>query len=281
MHTDFGPTQDVNVRWALASLIDRSAVIDHVLGGYGGTVDGAYGMAQWMVTEAGAELQAEIKPISFNIDAANDYLDQSEYIYEADGTTAFDRTKATADGSYLRHNAAGEELIINHLGTNDNPVTDIIEIQYAANAPMAGIKFNVTKSDFNALLENYYYGYDLGEDRVYHTFNLATNFTAVDDKYQSWHSDYLGTYLNATQLSDPEMDAITEAMRATDPADKEAYLETWVDFQLRWNELMPEIPLYSNQYYDITHINVNPLTTTPYANWYEKICEITKSDNAA
>ncbi len=277
--TDFGPVQDANVRWALASLIDRSAVLDHVLGGYGGTVDGAYGLSQWMYQDNKAELQASLKPISFNTDTANDYLDQTEWVFEADGTTAFDREKVTTDGSYLRHNAAGETLTINHFGTTENSVTDIIEIQYTANAPLAGVDFNVTKGDFDTLLDHYYYGFDKPEgERIYHSFNLATNFTPVDDKYQSWNSEYVGTSLNATQLSDPEIDTITAAMRAVEPGDNEAYIETWIDFQVRWNELMPEIPLYSNEYFDITHENVDPLTTTPLASWYEKICEITKTD---
>ncbi len=278
MHCDFGPTADANVRWALGSLIDRLEVVDYVLGGYGGTVDGAFGMAQWMYEEKKADLQAEMKPISYNVDVANDYLDETEWVFEADGTTAFDRTKAVADGSYIRHNADGEKLIINHLGTTENPVTDIIEIQYTANAPLAGIEFTVTKSDFQALLDNYYDGYQLGEERFYHTFNLATNFTAVDDKYYSWHSDLLGTWQNSCQLGDADLDAYSIEMRNADPSDTETYLNAWFDFQVRWNELLPEIPLYSNEYFDMSHINVDPINTTPYASWYEIICDITKSE---
>ncbi len=108
MMCDQGPTADINVRWALASLIDRSAIVTYVLGGYGNTVDAEYGIGQWMYQEKAAQLQEELKPISFNIDTANDYLDQSEWLYEADGVTPFDKSKAQADGSYLRHNANGE-----------------------------------------------------------------------------------------------------------------------------------------------------------------------------
>ncbi len=277
MHTDFGPTADVNVRWALASLIDRNAVVDHVLGGYGGLVDAAYAYAQWMYDEKAAELQETLIPISYNIEAANEYLDQTEWTFEADGTTPFDATLAVEGSEYFRHNAAGDMLVIEHLGTTENTVTDIIEIQFTANAPLAGVKFNVTKSDFDALLNNYYYGFELGEERQYHTFNLATNFTAVDDKYYNWHSDFAGTWQNSTQLVDEELDATMIAMRNADPSDTETYLNAWFDFIVRWNELMPEIPLYSNEYFDITHKNVDPLMTTPYGSWYEVICQITKT----
>ena len=36
-----------------------------------------------------------------------------------------------------------------------------------------------------------------------------------------------------------------------DPSDREGYLKLWQDFILKWNELLPEIPLYSNVYYTI------------------------------
>ena len=32
--------------------------------------------------------------------------------------------------------------------------------------------------------------------------------------------------------------------------DKEAWLDKWVEYQKRWNELLPNIPLYSDQYHD-------------------------------
>ena len=36
-----------------------------------------------------------------------------------------------------------------------------------------------------------------------------------------------------------------------DPSDREGYLDLWQQFILKWNELLPEIPLYSNVYYTI------------------------------
>ncbi len=277
MHCDFGPTADVNVRLALASLIDRTQVVDYVLGGYGGTVDGPYGMAQWMYQELQAELQAELVPYSFNITAANDYLDQTEWLYEQDGVTPFDRTKASSDGEYFRYNEDGEMLTINHLGITENPVTDIIEIEYLKNAPQVGINFTVTRNDYSAMLNAFYFGYELGDERMYHTFNSATNLSAVDDKYTSWHSDFIGTWQNANQISDAQLDEAIMAMRNADPADHETYLNAWFDFQVRWNQLVPSIPLYSNEYFDIQHEYVDNFNSSPYAGYDDIICEISKS----
>ena len=42
------------------------------------------------------------------------------------------------------------------------------------------------------------------------------------------------------------------------------YNEWWRLFMQRWNLLMPEIPLYSNQYYDIYNAKISELQTNPY-----------------
>ena len=280
MHCDWGVTADPNVRWALAYLIDRSAVIDYVLGGYGGTVNSAYGLAQWMYQDAGDELDEMLTPFNLNIEKANECLDQTEWKYEADGVTPFDATKATADGSYMRYNDKGEMLTINHLGTEDNSVTDVIEIQFTANAPLAGVNFVVTRSDFSALLDNYYYGYEKGDDRTYNTFNLATNFDAAFDPYtQSWHSDKCGTWENGCQLADEKLDELIMAMRSVEPGDNDAFIDLWLQYETRWQELMPQIPLYSNEYFDIYNVRVQGLCTTPFANYEDVICKLTKTAN--
>ncbi len=280
MHCDWGVTKDVNVRWAMGYLIDRNAVIDHVLGGYGGVVQAEYGFAQWMYEEAGADLEAELTPFNLNIDKANEHLDMTEWKYEADGVTPFDASKATADGSYLRYNDKKEPLVVRHLGTTDNSVTDIIEIQYTANAPLAGMKFEVTKSDFNALLNNFYYGYEMGDERQYNTFNLATSFGRPFDPYfASWHSDKLGTWENACQLGDAELDSLIMEMRSLEPDQKDEFLDVWLKYEKRWQELLPQIPLYSNEYFDIMANNVEGFNTTPFATWEYIICEVTKTAN--
>ena len=276
MHCDWGPTADPNVRWALAYLVDRAAVCDYVLGGYGGTVDAAYGYAQWMYEEAGDELEEGLTSFGLNIEKANEYLDKTEWIYEADGVTPFDASKANADGSYLRYNADGEVLAIHHMGTDENDVTDIVEIQYTANAPLAGIAFDVTRSDFNALLDNFYYGFELGDDRYYSTFNMGTSFDAAYDPYYSWHSDWIGTWYNSCQLSDEELDGYIEAMRAA--TTDEEYLNAWLEFEWRWQELLPQIGLYSNEYFDIYSINVDGVNTTPFWSYADSICTITKTE---
>ncbi len=45
---------------------------------------------------------------------------------------------------------------------------------------------------------------------------------------------------------------------------KQVYEEWWRLFMQRWNSLAPEVPLYSNQYYDIYNAKISELKTGPY-----------------
>ena len=45
---------------------------------------------------------------------------------------------------------------------------------------------------------------------------------------------------------------------------EEAYNEWWRLYIQRWNYLVPEVPLYSNQYYDVYNAKIDKLETNPY-----------------
>lgn len=271
---DWGPTADVNVRWAISCLIDRQDVVNYVLGGYGGTVDGDYGLAQWMYQENKDAINSSLQAITFNVAKANEYLDLTEWKYEADGKTPFDASKATTDATYLRHNAEGKALVLEHLAAS-KAVGEIIETNLNANAPLAGIKYNVTFGDFNALLTNYYYGYELSDsERTYNTFTLALTYSMAYDPYYDLHSDFVNTYVNPNGLDDAEMDRLIMAMRTVEPGDKETYAARWLEYQVKFNELLPRMPLYSNQYFDIYNVRITNVNTTPFLNWAQTVCQI-------
>ena len=48
------------------------------------------------------------------------------------------------------------------------------------------------------------------------------------------------------------------------PTSTDAYNEWWRLFIQRWNYLVPEVPLYSNRYYDVYNAKIDELKTTPY-----------------
>ena len=263
-HTDFGPTAEAEVRQAVAYSIDRQVFVEQILEGYGVLVNGEYGLSQWMYQEKKADLDANLINYVNNSEKANEALDKSTYVFEKDGTTKFDVAKAS--GAYLRHNAKGEELVIRHAGSTGNPITDLIGTMLPENLAKAGVKFELEQLDFNSMLAFYQkpdtqaaaYG-----ARRFHTFNLATSFTAVYDPYSSFHSDYLGTPYNSTQTNHPAFDELTVKLRKIDSEDKQQYADVWYDYQVEWNKYLPMVPLYSNQYHDIFANRVKDVKTTP------------------
>ena len=62
----------------------------------------------------------------------------------------------------------------------------------------------------------------------------------------------------------------------------EVYNEWWRLFMQRWNLLVPEIPLYSNQYYDVYNAKINELKTSPFWNVATAIvgAKVVSGDNA-
>ncbi len=61
-----------------------------------------------------------------------------------------------------------------------------------------------------------------------------------------------------------------------------AYNEWWRLFMQRWNYLAPEVPLYSNQYYDVYNGKIDALTTSPYWSVTDAIvgAKVVAGDNA-
>ncbi len=271
-HTDFGASADHNVRQAIAYIMDRNAFIQNVVGGYGTITNGEFGLSQWVYQENREEIEGKLINYTYNIEKANEVLDQSEYVFEADGTTPWDASKA-AEG-YYRYNAEGEMLELIHAGTTENPVTDTINIEIPKGAAQVGIKFTVEQVDFATLLDHWYKGSRMGDDRRYNSFNLAAGFTPVNDPYYRIHSDFYGTDLNQTQTKDEELDRLIIALRETDPEDRNGFSKKWVDYQVRWNEYLPVIPLYANQYFDFFNKRVSGLNTTPDFSWARAIADI-------
>ena len=149
--------------------------------------NGMCDLAQWMCEDNKAEIDA-LPNFVLNTDKANELLDLTEWKFEADGKTPFDKSRLARTPATIATMLPVERLVIRHLGTEDNNVTDNIEIQLLANT-YAGIDWSVTRCDFAQLLDHYYDGYMMEDERLYtpSTWQLAsplpltptTAFTAI------------------------------------------------------------------------------------------------------
>ena len=82
-------------------------------------------------------------------------------------------------------------------------------------------------------------------------YNLASNFQPAYDQSYSFtlDPDLLAQGYNQNYLLDEELDKLSMDMVYTVNSDEtEKYLDMWKQFIARWNDLLPEIPLYSNIY---------------------------------
>ncbi len=189
-------------------------------------------------------------------------------------------------------------LVINWFGTTPNDVTDMLAARLVNTADVASIGMVVrsTVGDFDKLLGEIYrepsYGY--GGTPTYGMFNLATGWnSAVYDYSWNWSldPDYFSystnklydeydvefpyyaadgsheklSYADAVAASGDKlgMDYISMAM-VYDATTEDEYNEWWQAYIERWNELMPDIPLYSNYYYDIYNAKIENFKTSPF-----------------
>ncbi|WP_297789862.1 ABC transporter substrate-binding protein [uncultured Anaerococcus sp.] len=248
--TDRGTTKYKEVRQAIAHLMDRNSFVQSFAGGYGVVTNGMYGTSQWMYKERGADLEGKLINYQMNLDQANALLDKTPYKFEKDGKTPWDKKKAdeafaaNADGfDYYRYNEKGEKLVVNQYGSDESPITTLISNQVPNNAKQVGMEYNVTAGSFATLLNYYYFPEDNPE---YTAFNMGSNFGTPFDPWYQYNSQGSN---NTTKTNDPKADEITVALRKTDPSKKDEYLNHWEDFEIWYNDYLPEIPLYSNQYH--------------------------------
>ena len=103
------------------------------------------------------------------------------------------------------------------------------------------IKQNVVT--FNELIENY--GQTKKND--YNMYNMGVGFNAI---YNPEFSYAIGNPQNSNRISDKELAKLAKNLNVVDPSNEKEYLDRYVKFQQKWNELLPDLPLYSNQYHD-------------------------------
>ncbi|MGX8850301.1 ABC transporter substrate-binding protein [Amedibacillus sp. YH-ame10] len=269
---NFGPTKEVEVRRALNFIVDKDELVKTVTGGYGVTLNSEYSTAQWVYAKTKDDLESSLKYIyAYSLDKANAELDASSYRFEADGVTPFDANKASAD--YLRYNANKEVLQINHMGTENNSVTDNLELLLTQNAPKVGIKFTLTRTDFDGLMKNYYFDTELKEEeKIYHTFNLGSNYSdAPDPYYASFSSDYVNSTANAYRIADPKMDELIQDLRHTEPTDRDGFEKKWLAYEVYYNELLPMAPLYANTYYNFASKDLKGFEPNSFQTVYQTI----------
>ena len=255
-----GPTQFKEVRQAVAYLLDRNAFVQTFTAGHGLVVNGPYGSSQWMVNEYAEDVEA-LNSYTYSLDAAVKVLEEGGWVYNADGsdyTGEGIRHKKLEDGTMM-------PLVIEWCSSEENSVSDLLVTSLQQNPELAaaGMQINQTVVTFTELLQNYY---DNSTENKYQMFNLANGF---GNPYDIAYLYEPGSDSNINALLDPEgteLYNLAVAMNQSEEGNDEAYGENWLKFMQKWNELLPEIPLYSNDFHDFYTERLHDFEQDGY-NW--------------
>lgn len=239
-----GPTQFIEVRQAVAYLLDRVAFAQTFTGGHGTVVSGPYGTQQWMVDEYAEEVDG-LNAYAYSLDSAIAVLEEGGWVYNEDGSDYSGegiRYKKLDDGTYM-------PLIIEWFSSENNSVSDLLvtTLQQNPDVAAAGMQINQTVGTFSDLLTYYY---DSSEENPYQMFNLASGFSNPYDVAYQYEP---GSPNNTNAVLGEEGQKLYDlaiTMNQTAEGDDMTYAENWFNFIAYWNEQLPEIPLYSNEYHD-------------------------------
>ena len=257
------------VRQAIAWCMDRDAIVSDYTGAFGLRVDGFYGVGQWMygliagtsaypvqppedANDAAANAAYEARLAAFerlNLDGLTPYTVDEERAAEllaADGWTR------NGDGILEKDGVVLDLKLIYPVGNN---VFESLQTNLAEHLEHVGIRLTMEAVPMAELLTRWYKQGERDEDMIYLATNFddmvydpSVHFQTLEAENEAHAADTHGW--SYTNLSDEKLYGEAVAMRKTEPGDVLSYMEHWIAFQERFNEILPMIPVYSNIYFD-------------------------------
>lgn len=282
-----GPQQSRAVRQAIAYAFDTNKLVDGYVGKYGTPVYAYYGIGQWMTMAAMGTLKFEditeiqqakldtltldgLNHYDFNPDKALDLLVKDGWTLNAD-SGIFDPKNDTVRYRYM--NGKLMPLSFTFGLTIDNVAAAAVLKQLQDNLVPLGAEIVVVEDTYNNILIDYLR--ENGE-RKYDLSFLAYNFNSIFDPYIEMYGSWDGTGTqNAAALNDAKMVDLCWKLHKTERGNLLEWLERWIAFEERYNEILPSIPLYSDMYYDFYPTELQNYHPEGEANWPRALLEAT------
>ncbi|MCR5264536.1 MAG: hypothetical protein K6D94_11710, partial [Clostridiales bacterium] len=284
---DLGPSQFKEFRKAVAHLFDRNEFANTFCQGYGSVVHGPYCTAFTMYNDS-KKVIAALDTYDKSLDEAVALLKEAGFVYNEDGSDYVDGSgnlrykKVTAEEaanyeSFCKN--VGSDILmpamLNWASSDGNSVSDLL-VTMLANGDItkqAGVEIRQNVMSFPELL-NYMYRqdmYGLGGDYTiptYNMFNLATGWNSgVYDMSYEFTSDpeYLEAGYNSYHLYNDEIDKLSmDMVYGVEAGDYKTYLNKWQEFVTMFNDLLPQVPLYSNIYYTVYPNSIKDYQEGPF-----------------
>lgn len=259
------PTDSQNVRQAIAYCLDRNEFARQYTGGYGSVVHSFYGLAQWEYQDSVEWINENLNTYEMNVEEAKKLLEEDGWNLNADGTPY--------SGTGTRYKEVDGELkplVITWCNSEGNPVSELLATMLPETMAEAGMELQATTTDF-ATLQN---GILHAGDTMYNMYNLATGFATANSPWYYFSSDeaWMGNY-NTNWIADEELNDAVVPLKSIPYEDSEAWLEAWQNFIKVWNEKLPDVPLYSDEYYDFYSTRVQGWENTATWGWQNAVLD--------
>ena len=259
------PTDSQNVRQAIAYCLDRNEFARQYTGGYGSVVHSFYGLAQWEYQDSVEWINENLNTYEMNVEEAKKLLEEDGWNLNADGTPY--------SGTGTRYKDVDGELkplVITWCNSEGNPVSELLATMLPETMAEAGMELQATTTDFATLLNGILHA----GDTMYNMYNLATGFATANSPWYYFSSDeaWMGNY-NTNWIADEELNDAVMPLKSIPYEDSEAWLEAWQNFIKVWNEKLPDVPLYSDEYYDFHSTRVQGWENTATWGWQNAVLD--------
>lgn len=283
-HSDFGPTQLLEVRKAFAYEVDRIKFRDLFLGKYGIASNAPYSRNMWMLYDSGEELgtkgKFETSLKNYDILDADGNWDREANLLEAH--RLLDSAAKRVDGEYARLTKEngkylwdGKELTLNlailSMWSDAINLTLTNDIQKEF-----GIKVNIDILDWS-ILADHLYGSASTTERKYHIFAGGSSYGIKEDPYENWSETKILPYGQGSSLNSARYfsdDVLLDNIRFSDPSTSEGvanYKKYWREWIVSINEDLPILPMYSNNFYDAYSNRLENFETNALWDWPQAI----------
>ena len=303
---------DKAVRQAVAWCMDRDQLTHDYCGDNGMRVDGYYGMEQWEYLMVSGKMAPPVRQLeegetipenqqgfknlyarseqeykamrkawraltldgleqySVNLDKANQLLNRAGWTLNSEGKNW------QAGLNQIRCKKIDGELVsldLKLMVPEGNHIVDTMQQNWIDNLNACGIGLTIVPTPMQDLLDSFHRETERTTDMIY----LATNFQTVEDPSVAYSADPSEGHVqwNNIYSDDEKLYELALAMRKTEPGDVYSYVSKWVDFQKRYNDVLPAIPVYSNYYYDFYVPQLEGYNVTSHVTWSQAILSST------
>lgn len=261
------PTDSQYVRQALAYCLDRNEFARQYSGGYATVVHGEYGLSEWEYLDSKDWLDENLNTYEKDIEKAKEVLAEDGWTLNKDGGEY-------KDGDGVRYKEVDGELKpleITWCNAEGNPVSELLNTVLPEAMEEAGMVLKPTTTDFPTLLNSL----EHQTDTMYNMYNMGTGFSTTNAPWYNYSTDerWMTGGFNSNWIKDEELAGVAEEMKVIPLEDKDTWLEAWRTFQKTWNEKLPNIPLYSDEYHDFYNNKLQNWDTSSIWDWSVAIVE--------